>query len=288
MQDGHHFAPGGARDWTEDLPLLARRGCEIGRVLCTCESGYHISWGARRAGGIIVGLEIDARKIGEILGPLLHNGTRILIAGAADTGSTCVVGRAAGGRLPEITVLDRCAAPLELIEQFAAERSLPVHTLHTDLLELGAANRWDVALVHYTLSFIAPGQRGEALRRLARALVPGGTLVCTTKSGRPPAADPDVLNSAWLREVRRKLKAARLELPLSDTELDDLLQKEAVQRTARRQTVPVLATLKQEFSEAGLSLTGEYASPRMWRWPYDTAGHADVEGTVVLTAFKAR
>mgnify|MGYP001604739152 CR=1 FL=1 len=83
------------------------------------------------------------------------------------------------------------------------ERHLTCTTLRADLLDLAEAARWDVVLVNYTLQYVAASERPAALKHLASALVPGGTLICVAKTGTllsPSQAAES--QSAWLDKAR--------------------------------------------------------------------------------------
>src|SRR5262245_37401632 len=164
--------------WDDDPRAHVAHGVEVARGLCSCDYPYHILWPILRAAEITGSLRYrEDEALAPVLQPLLHNGTRLLIAGSADTGTLCVAGRIAGSQRPRVTVLDRCAAPLRLIEEFAAERDLACETLRVDLLELQEGARWDVVLVNYTLQYVTSADRTLVLKNLAQALVPGGTLI---------------------------------------------------------------------------------------------------------------
>lgn len=68
--------------------------------------------------------------------PLIGDRARVMIAGSADLGLLCFIGRCAAPRDPEIKVIDRCRAPLALIEEFAAQRGIACTTRRANLLDL--------------------------------------------------------------------------------------------------------------------------------------------------------
>ncbi len=121
--------------WEEDLSWLATRGVELGRALCTCSAFYHELRGPLRASGVFRVLRGEA-ILAPTISPLINNQTRILIAGSADTGVFSAVRRISDQRTPDITVLDRCRAPLALIEEFASMKGAVCGTLHPHALRL--------------------------------------------------------------------------------------------------------------------------------------------------------
>jgi SAM-dependent methyltransferase len=287
MDTAKVFASGARARWIEDLRVQAVRGVNFGRAFCTCPNAYHASWGVFRAAGYKVALKREEPILGPILSEQIKDGTRILIAGSADTGVLCVTGRAAGARTPEITVLDRCAAPLRVIDQFVAERGLPCRTLHADLLELDAEECFDVAVLHYTLWYIEPSRRLDALRRLARSLVKGGTLICCVRMGLGKwPQDIAALAAQWLDDVGHPDATAQLELPLTAAELGTLLRRNRAQTQKRAATIPTAEDIKQLLPAAGYVLTGETETTRHLSPEAERAGVKPAESGSILTAVR--
>jgi hypothetical protein len=98
--------------WSEDVRALGERGTALGQKLCTCDYPYHALWGLLRVSGVTGSLRYEEDALAPVLLARIKDGTRILIAGSADTGTACAVGRASGNTQPEITIVDRCPAPL--------------------------------------------------------------------------------------------------------------------------------------------------------------------------------
>ena len=245
--------------WDDDPRAQAARAVAIARELCTCNYPYHILWPLLRAAGIKGTLRpAEDQVLASFLVPRMANGTRILIAGSADTATLCTIGRMAGDRKPEFTVLDRCPAPLTLIREFAAERQITGRTQLADLTGYTEENRWDIVLAHYTFQFIAPDELFNVLQRLSRSLVPGGTLVCVDKEvPRISAADAPDAAEAWFQKAWRKLQAEGLESALPAALYGQLLHQAAEGRTIRRVTIPSLGQLVEGMRRAGLVLIEE-------------------------------
>jgi len=274
--------------WTEDLQLHAARGLEFGRTLCSCDTRYHALWGLLRAAGCTGGLEEEEAVLGPLLSRSFAGDTRALIVGAADTGTLCMLARAANGRHADITVLDQCRSPLRLIKTFALERGLPARTLHVDVTELDVEAAWDVMLLHYTFSFIAPQDRLEVVRRLARALAPGGRLIATIRTGQPAEFGLERLETAWMEKMRGKILQSGLASLTRDGELESYLQKGAKARTERRRTIPTLEETRRLIAAAGLRLEEELETPRNYTLPLDAGQDAYVERSMVVTAIRDR
>ena len=264
------------------------RSVEVARALCACDYPYHVLWPILRAAGITGSLRYrEDEALAPVLGPLMENGTRVLIAGSADTGTLCVAGRIAGARKPQFTVLDRCPAPLKLIEQFAAERNVACAILRSDLLDLAEAARWDVVLVNYTLQYVGAAERPVALKHLASALVPGGTLICVAKTGAPLSpAQAAASQAAWLEKARHKYQAAGLDLGLAPSTIDELLRLAAAGRTARRLELPTAEELSRGLRDAGLVSLHQHASPRKKLLEAEGAAPADLESSIIVAAVR--
>ena len=99
--------------------------------------------------------------------------TNILIAGSQDTGLLALIARACGASDPDIVILNRCPLPLESCRRLARSWSLPIGTMHEDLMNLDTCDRFDMILVHDTLQYIPIDRRVDVLARLRQALASG-------------------------------------------------------------------------------------------------------------------
>ncbi len=252
-------SPAISSKWHDDPRAQALRAVAIARELCTCNYPYHILWPLLRAAGIKGTLRpAEDQVLASFLVPLMANGARILIAGSADTATLCTIGRMAGDRKLDFTVLDRCPAPLKLVQDFSAERQIACRTQLADLNNYAEESRWDIVVVHYTFQFIVPKERFNVLERLARSLVPGGALVCVDKEvPRISAADAPEAAEAWFQKAWGKLQAEGLGSALPRTLYDQLLHQAAEGRTRRRLTIPSLSHLVEGVGRAGLVLIEE-------------------------------
>jgi SAM-dependent methyltransferase len=162
--------------FSEDLPQLAVEAFQVADRLCGSCKNFHMLWPYNRLAKASGG-DVGAPLIHSVLSRLLFDrGRRILIAGCADTGLLAVVARAANPNT-DITVLDQCETPLELCRRFASRWSLPIQTLHLDLMRLAAQSRFDLVFAHMLLQFIPAGRCLDVLSRMRRSLQPDGRLV---------------------------------------------------------------------------------------------------------------
>jgi len=274
--------------WDDDPRGQVARAVDIALAACTCDDRYHVIWPLLRAAGIKGTLRPREDEIlSDVLDRLVGKGARILIAGSADTATFATVGRMAAARAPDFTVLDRCKAPLALIEDFAAKRGMACRTLREDLFELRDEALWDVVLLHYTFQFIAPDRRTDVMARLSRALVPGGTLLCVSKdvvSILP--GDVSAAAARWLEKTRHRLKADGLDSAVPQPLYDDLLRQAAEGRTLRRLNNPSSADIGGFMRTAGLILLEEHVTAQTQRLDGTRTGSAP-ESSVILAAKRA-
>ena len=221
--------------WDEDPRKLMDRAVAIALESCTCDPPFHVWWPILRAAGIFGanrGRDDDA--LSSVLRPLIADDARVLIAGSADTATLCTIGRISDPRKPDLTVLDCCPAPLKLIQEFAAERAISCRTLHADLISYSEESRWDIVIAHYTVQFIFGEDRFRVFERLARSLVPGGTLICVNKVVPGiSATDASAVADAWYQKAWRKVRAEGLEAALPAPLYERLLRQAAEGRSRR-------------------------------------------------------
>jgi SAM-dependent methyltransferase len=162
----------------EDLPRLAAENFAIADGTCRSCGHMHALWPYIRLARASTGAEGASSHLDPVLTKLIAEGRqKVLIAGSQDTGLLALVARGAGTSTVDITVLDRCASPLESCCRLAQAWSLAIETMHQDLMNLEVRNRFDIVLVHGTLHYIPPDHRAIVLVRLRQALRPAGRLV---------------------------------------------------------------------------------------------------------------
>ena len=158
----------------------------------------------------------------------------MLIAGSADSGILALVARAAADRGANIAVLDICETPLELSRRFAARWSLPIETIRQDLRDLQIERRFDIVLVHGTLHFISADRRLDVLKRLQRAIRPGGRLVLLFNTGHAVAAGlARESRTGYANWVADELNRLNVSLPESEAAFRARLEGHSRRREAR-------------------------------------------------------
>jgi 2-polyprenyl-3-methyl-5-hydroxy-6-metoxy-1,4-benzoquinol methylase len=91
----------------------------------------------------------------------------------------------------QVTGIDFSRNSLAYARAAAAREGLAVEYIQQNYLQLDLSEQFDaITLIYYDLGVFAPDQRADLLRRIARALKPGGFFVFDVVTGRqrPPAA----------------------------------------------------------------------------------------------------
>jgi hypothetical protein len=176
--------------YIEPLRDLAPEAYRLSPLLCGPCRDLHGLWPYIRLSRASTGVETGESHLKTELRNLFDRGfSRVLIAGAQDTGLLALVARASAGRDPQITVLDICETPLKLCRRLAEQWTLSIDTIRQDLFDLHTAQRFDIVLVHGTLHFIAADRRLEVLRRLRGVLHPTGQLIVLFNTSRSVPAE---------------------------------------------------------------------------------------------------
>ncbi len=221
--------------YIEDLPRVAADAYELADRLCGDCRDLHALWPYARLTRASTGVEQQQSELEAQLRACFDLGLRdVLIAGAADSALLAHVARAGALHRIRITVLDICETPLELSRRFAKQWALPIETVKQDLFELDVTHRFDVVLMHGTLNFIAADRHAQVLRRIRRAVRPGGRFLLLFNTSRQPAAGRALETRAEYADfILGELK--RLGIPLPDREpaMRERLVARAQQREGR-------------------------------------------------------
>jgi SAM-dependent methyltransferase len=242
--------------FTEDLRQLAAEASELATRLCHRCQNFHLLWPYLRLAGASGG-DVPAPLVHSVLNRLLsRSGRRVLIAGAADTGLLAVVARAASPGT-NITVLDRCETPLELCRRSARRWSLPIETMHLDLMDLSAQSTFDVVLAHSILQFIPADRRVDVLSRMRRALVPGGRLVLAFRtSARIDGSLLPEYRERYPKHLIEQLEDMKIALPEPREAFRRRVELYSEERRMREGAHASRAEVEQLIDLAGLELEG--------------------------------
>jgi hypothetical protein len=273
--------------WSEDLIWQAVRGAELGAKLCTCEGYYHHLWGLLRASGAMKGLNSEQQTLSDAMTPFIRPNARVLIGGSADVGVLCALGRIYGPAQPAFTVVDKCRSPLELIREFASAKQFQCRTLNLDILDLDGSEKWDQIVLHYTANFVDEDHRYKFLAGVARALEPGGTLICSVKTGDKVVADQrDMLEASFFArghgDLQRFLSQQNLEIP----DLEPMLHAYASAATTRRLNMSTLSDVQATLRNVGLRVLSTHSTPRTFRYYQDQGSGARVDSSTLMVAIR--
>lgn len=172
--------PGGPDEPLElSAPLawrLAGQLCrgDIGRDSCFLE---HRPWQYLR----LLGLATSASLHGEFYQNALRAAPphcRVLVSGTADYAvlAQLIFAARASGKQAEVTVLDRCAMPLELNRWYAERMQFPIQTRQADILAFDS-DPFDLICTHAFIGYFAPADRPSLFEKWRLLLAPNGRLV---------------------------------------------------------------------------------------------------------------
>lgn len=273
--------------WNEDLQWQAERAAKLGRRYCQCSGEYHMLWSSLRASGFLGSLNTEEDALRDALYPLSREAKRILIGGSADPATLCLFGRIFDSHELEVTIVDRCRAPLELIKEFAAAKSIICNTTQADLLTYKSDIKWNLIFLNYTLSFIAPSDRKRFFLSLGNALAPGGHLVCLAKTGNSASVEQrESLMSAWYEQAKNALRRSGLEKHFEGLALNDAIKSYAEERTKRRYNILSTDMIEELFVQSGLKISSVQATQRVWALEGENYRKADTESSVIIIGTK--
>lgn len=244
----------GAARFTEDLRELAAESFALAGQMCGDCKTFHMLWPYHRlaqAAGGDVGIPLVRSTLQNLL---RQGGRKILIGGSADSGLLAVVARAASSGT-DITVLDRCATPLELCRRFADRWSLPITTLNLDLRDLSAHSSFDVVFIHMLLQFIPAGQHLDTLVRVRRSLHPGGRMVLVLRTNTCGEDGPSV--DGWrdhATHLIEHLRAGKIPLPEPGEQFHSRLQIYFEERRRRQNTYSDPAQAEALLTASGFDI----------------------------------
>jgi hypothetical protein len=267
----------------EDLLWQAHRALALGRELCSCAGRHHWSYAVLRAAGITSSVGAEEPLLTSLMAPLIRERARVMIGGSADLGLLCFVGRCAAARRPQITVIDRCRAPLALIEEFTASRNIECRTLLADLLTLNGREKWDAILLHHTSEFFDARARVRFFEAMAASLAPGGSLFCVTMTGQKLAPEKQAeLETEFRDHSLNAFRRSPMALEERAPEFERLIGDYAKARAARRVGYPDDDELYELFRSARLRILSEHAMPVKWTFSKVDATPESLRKFVIL------
>ncbi len=230
----------------------ARLAYDLSAVHCQSCRGYHAVWPYLRLIDPPRGVDADRGQLLGVLGPLLHPGASVLLAGSADAGLAECVLDAALDRPVDLTVVDLCETPLQHCVQLLGSRAGGrLFTRRGSITGDAVGPPVDLIVAHSVLSFLSAEGLVQAATFINRSLRPSGRLVMTTSIGRrAPATDPAAFRSHLLTQ----LAARSVHLPDREAAFTALLDAYALGRAERSSPFADRDALVRWLNAAGLSV----------------------------------
>lgn len=168
----------------EEFRAESERFLPICAAHCSCPNGWHFVWSAFKASGRRRSIYFQQPLLARLLTRVLPVTRKILIAGAADAGILSVLDSIFGAEV-EYVAIDRCAAPLLALRDYAARTGLSLRCQQVALQDFVPQETFDLVFMHNTLCFLLPHEAADVLRKLKRAMRPGGWMACGMRYDRP-------------------------------------------------------------------------------------------------------
>ncbi len=241
-----------------DLSLqLAEQHCNRGDLDCRW---YHGNWELLKSLGVVTTSGVHARELGALLLQALADigsAPRILLSGSTDATLLEIAASACrdAGRRADITAVDICATPLELMSRYARENGLRFSSARTDILDYSAQASYDIIFTHAFMGNFDQAGRSRLLRKWASMLSAAGCVVTVQRVR--PADSPAVVRFTAEQAINFIAVARKAAARAGITQPGDLARVEAAATnfTAHfmAHTITSRAALEQLFLDAGLS-----------------------------------
>jgi SAM-dependent methyltransferase len=180
---------------------------------------------------------------------------RVLVPGCADWGMLATVAAAYRdhqARL-DVTVVDRCPAPVLLCGWYGSEVGLPVRTAVGDVSSWGEADAFDVICTHSLLTYPALEERRRLVANWRRLLRPGGVVV--TVSRLTTDHMPIDVDDARARRFGDLVAQRRAEVGLDRDPVDLRARAERFAKAQVSHPVGTEADLRELFERQGFAVS---------------------------------
>ena len=239
----------------DDLEGHARAAWHLADELCTCSGNYHQVHPLLHAIGLMRGIADDRDALNPLLLGMIAPGSRILIAGAADAMLLQYFFENSTVRPLSVTVVDRCAAPLALIERMMLPEGISVETRQADLADFAGDKPYDLILSHAMLPFVSDAIRIAILERLGASLTSDGRLVVVVRlPSRPDLLTAQEHSAGWLEKITGSLGAFPDLVDYCGDALPTVLRRNAEDRSSRKGNIREIAQLYDAIDRAGLRI----------------------------------
>jgi len=247
-------------------PLLeesALLGQQLSDALCRTPVGddhcgaLHGLWGDLRLVGFAAEPDRHADFYAEALGACAATGAsnRVLVSGCADWGMLATVGAAwrRSGEALDVTVVDRCPAPVLLCAWYGAQIGLPVRTAVADIAQYREERPFDLICTHSLLTYPPLEARRRLVANWRRLLRPGGAVVTVTRLSTERAARDDDKEHA--RRFAEALAQRCADAGLERDPIDLRTRAERYVRAQASHPVGDESDLRALFEQQGFALT---------------------------------
>ena len=266
----------------DDLVGLAHAAWRLGERHCVDCGGYHQIWSLLRAAGLHGGLGADSPELGPRLAAALAPGARVLIAGSADAGILNLVVRTAAGMPLDILVADLCATPLALIGELQPYAGVTVRTEQIDLTKLDHIGCWDVIVSHSMLPHVPADLRVEVLKRLHRALAPGGRLVFVARTFQSAVSGAAEETADLAQQALDRVVSSGIPLPAALADIEALIHRRSEQRVSRLWDLATSEEIADLLALGGFEVT---ETARLTERTHETAvGQARAKASYLFVA----
>ena len=229
---------------------------------CECPDHWHTLWAGLKAAGVRRNLHDQGGFLSALLARYRRTMGRVMIAGAADTGSLEVLHAALDDTHTRYEVVDHCEAPLRLVRERARALGLDLRARHEQLESVRASEPWDMVFIHYTLGFMSKPARQQFLRHLRQDMASTGVVVCAVR-------EHAVLNvNEATHELTRAMQPMAQQLAQTFADHPALLEEllrwlpdYAASRQQRQGQASDFAQLMAEFDEAGFTVLEAHRNP---------------------------
>lgn len=257
----------------EDLSGNLARVSEIARRNCNGCADYHVGYVARRLTKDRAGRTSNRDAFVRFAATHLkafstsQEPLQILIAGAADSGLPAIAAMAADAAGPDIlerlrmTVVDRCATPLELSKIYGERAQIPIEVACADLVASKMDIPADLIFVQSLFHHIAEEHHVSILKRMARCLKPAGMIMFSTSVG---GKSKEFQLKQRLDEEEAILRLITEEGISPSEPVGELMARAERERSANHHVRPyaTVDALNGLFASAGLAVLAQQTNER--------------------------
>ena len=250
---------------------------------------YHRVWQYLRLLDIITSIRTNTPFRLGTLQRLAPSHPRVLISGSADYAMLAHLREAYGARPLDVTMLDRCAAPVAVNQWYADRYGMAITPVCGDALAVETDRPFDLVCTHNFVGRFDPPSRQRLIDRWHSVLRPGGVVV-TTQRVRPGERG---LHSSYSDAAARALAetivasaktyAGPLGVPLD--ELADATYEYA--RRKKAYAITSAAEIIDAFERAGFEVNladeGGGQAEREFDRPSSTAGRETFRMRIIAT-----